>query len=125
MLDHTSLRLARLRDRLPAQSPGARGRERLARNSSCNRLRALTLSGITPAAAAQVYRDPAPEGQSPFALGAGNRVEQQLFDDGATRSPPCTAKPAGSAPRKPPSPCSTASCPARHPPSWPAAASSR
>src|SRR5687768_10475177 len=86
MLDQTAVRVARLRGRLAAESPGARGLERLARNPSCDRLRALTLAGITPAtAAAEVYGDPAPEGQSPFALGAGNRFEQNLFEDGAAR----------------------------------------
>lgn len=86
MLDQTALRVGRLRGRLAAEAPGARGLERLARNPSCDRLRALTLAGITPAtAAAEVYEEPAPEGQSPFALGAGNRFEQQLFDDGAAR----------------------------------------
>ena len=86
MLDQTAVRVARLRGRLAAESPGARGLERLARNPSCERLRALTLAGITPAtAAAEVYGDAAPEGQSPFALGAGNRFEQQIFDDGAAR----------------------------------------
>jgi hypothetical protein len=86
MLDAITLRLARLRGRLPAESPGARGLERLARNPACTRLQALTLAGITPAtASAEVYGQPAPEGQSPFALGAGNRFEQQLFDADAAR----------------------------------------
>jgi hypothetical protein len=86
MLDHTAQRLARLRGALPAETPGARGLERLARNPACLRLRALTLAGITPAtAAAEVYGEPAPEGQSPFAIGAGNRFERALFEDGCAR----------------------------------------
>jgi hypothetical protein len=60
--------------------------ERLARNPACLRLRALTLAGITPAtAAAEIYGEPAPEGQSPFAIGAGNRFERALFEDGCAR----------------------------------------
>lgn len=86
MLDATSLRLARLRGRLAPESPGARGLERLARNPSCTRLQALTLAGITPGTAMkEVYGTPAPEGQSPFALGVGNRFEQQLFEQEGAR----------------------------------------
>jgi hypothetical protein len=86
MLDATALRLARLRGNLSAEAPGARGLERLARNPACLRLRALTLAGITPtAAAAEVYGEPVPEGQSPFAIGAGNRFERALFEDGCAR----------------------------------------
>ena len=86
MLDDTALRLARLRGGLSKETPGARGLERLARNPACLRLRALTLAGITPAtAAAEIYGEPAPEGQSPFAIGAGNRFERALFEDGCAR----------------------------------------
>jgi hypothetical protein len=84
VLDTVALRLARLRGRLPAEALGARGLERVARNPACRRLRALTLASVTPAtAAAAVYGEPAPEGQSPFALGAGTRFERALFEDGA------------------------------------------
>lgn len=79
-------RLARLRGRLPAEEPGARGLERVARNPACQRLRALTMVGITPAAAiTEAYGDPAREGQSPFALAAGNQFERYLFENGAAR----------------------------------------
>jgi hypothetical protein len=50
------------------------------------RLRALTIVGITPAtAAAKIYREPAREGQSPFALGQGTQFEKNLFDNSAAR----------------------------------------
>ena len=51
MADRTALRLARLRGALPAENPGARGFERVARNPACQRLLALTLVGVTPATA--------------------------------------------------------------------------
>jgi hypothetical protein len=79
-------RLARLRGRLPAEEPGARGLERVARNPACQRLRALTMVGVTPATAvSEAYGDPPREGQSPFALAAGNRFERYLFENGAAR----------------------------------------
>lgn len=77
-------RLSRLRGNLPAEEPGARGLERVARNPDCTRLRALTIAGITPASAAvAIYGEPAREGQSPFALAIGNRFETFLMQDGA------------------------------------------
>lgn len=86
MADPTTARLARLRGALPAEEPGALGLERVARNPACQRLRALTMVGLTPATAvARVYGDIAREGQSPFALAAGNGFERQLFDLGAAR----------------------------------------
>src|SRR6266545_4081248 len=86
MLDTTALRVARLRGALSAESLGARGLERVARNPACKRLRALTLASVTPGTAAQVVFGEAPrEGQSPFALSAGNRFERALFEDGAQR----------------------------------------
>jgi hypothetical protein len=76
-------RLNRLRGSLPAEEPGARGIERVARNPDCTRLRALTIAGITPATAAvQIYGEPAREGQSPFALAIGNRFENVLMANG-------------------------------------------
>jgi hypothetical protein len=86
MLDKTVLRAARLRGSLPAESLGARGLERVARNPDCTRLRALTLASVTPATAARdVYGEAQPEGQSPFALSAGNRFERALLQDGFER----------------------------------------
>lgn len=86
MISATALRQAQLRGKLPAESLGARGLERVARNPSCDRLRALTLASITPATAAQmVYGETPQEGQSPFALSAGNRFERLLYADGAAR----------------------------------------
>lgn len=86
MVDRRAERLARLRGSLAAEEPGARGLERVARNPACQRLRALAMVGITPATAvAKVYGETPREGQSPFALAAGNRFERQLFEGGATR----------------------------------------
>src|SRR5687768_7938955 len=86
MSDSLDDRLQRLRGTLPAESLGARGLERVARNPACQRLRALTLAGVTPATAATaVYGEAPREGQSPFALSAGNRFERAIFDDGAAR----------------------------------------
>jgi len=79
-------RLARLRGSLLAEEPGARGLERVARNPGCQRLRALTMIGVTPATAMKtVYKEPDREGQSPFALAAGNRFERAVFENGAAR----------------------------------------
>lgn len=79
-------RLARLRGSLAPEEPGARGLERVARNPGCQRLRALTMIGVTPATAmTTVYGQPDREGQSPFALAAGNRFERALFENGAAR----------------------------------------
>ncbi len=77
-------RLAHLRGSLPAEEPGARGIERIARNPECTRLRALTIAGITPKTAAEsVYGEQTQRGQSPFALAIGNAFEQGLIKDGA------------------------------------------
>ena len=79
-------RLARLRGSLPAEEPGARGLERVARNPGCQRLRALTMIGVTPATAMRtVYNALDREGQSPFAVAAGNSFERALFENGAAR----------------------------------------
>ncbi|MCC6630132.1 MAG: hypothetical protein IT340_22355 [Chloroflexi bacterium] len=79
-------RQARLRGALAADQLGARGLERTARNPACGLLKALTIAGLAPATVvAAVYGDPPREGQSPFALAAGNRFEAQLFDSGAAR----------------------------------------
>ena len=79
-------RLSRLRGKLPAEEPGARGLERVARNPECMRLRALTIAGITPhTAATKIYQEPSKEGQSPFALGVGNQFERNLFEAGASK----------------------------------------
>jgi hypothetical protein len=48
------LRTERLRGGLPAEEPGARGIERVARNPECFKLKALTIVGITPATAIKV-----------------------------------------------------------------------
>lgn len=82
--------LARIRDRLrgtlPAESPGARGTEHLARNPECLRLRALTIVGIKPATAAkEIYRVDANEGMSTFALQRGVLFERRLLENGAAR----------------------------------------
>jgi hypothetical protein len=83
-MNPVNARLARLRGSLQAEEPGARGFERVARNPDCTRLRALTIAGIDPATAAvQVYREPAREGQSPFALAIGNRFDRTLSEHGA------------------------------------------
>ena len=77
-------RLERLRGVIPAEEPGSRGIERVARNPECTRLRALTIAGITPKTAAeQIYGEPVREGQSPFALSIGNSFESSLIANGA------------------------------------------
>src|SRR5436190_7702747 len=86
MQQNMNQRLARLRGSLKAEEPGARGLERVARNPGCQRLRAITMAGVTPAGIVkQVYREDPREGQSPFAIGAGNQFERQLYDDDAAR----------------------------------------
>jgi hypothetical protein len=76
--------LEAIRGSLPAEGPGARGLERMARNSRCNRLEVLTLAGVRPAAAAKkIYGESAEEGQSPFAISRGNRFEKHLLDEDA------------------------------------------
>lgn len=79
-------RLAELRGALAAEEPGARGIERVARNPACTRLKALTIASITPASAVKnVFGEAASEGQSPFALAAGNQFEGYLFESGAAK----------------------------------------
>ena len=79
-------RITRLRGSLPAEEPGARGLERVARNPACQRLRALTMLGVTPATAMRmVYSLPEREGQSPFALAAGSGFERAVFENGAAK----------------------------------------
>jgi hypothetical protein len=77
-------RLSRLRGQQPAEEPGARGIERVARNPECLRLRAITIAGMTPAKVAnRVLGLPDREGQSPFALTMGQRFERRLIEHGA------------------------------------------
>src|SRR5436190_816357 len=73
--------------RLPGARPrDPRGIERAARNPACQVLRALLMAGISPAtASAKVYGEVPREGQSPFALAAGNRFEALLTANGAAR----------------------------------------
>jgi hypothetical protein len=76
---------SRVRGSLPLEGAGARGLERLARNPSCLRLITIVASGASPArVAAEAYRSEA-EGQSPFAIGAGNQFERRLYDRGGAR----------------------------------------
>jgi hypothetical protein len=75
-----------LRGVLPAEPPGARGLEHVARNPACKRLRALTIVSLNPATVAdKVYKQPAREGMSPFTISVGVRFEQRLFENGAAR----------------------------------------
>src|SRR3989442_2722608 len=79
-------RLARLRGSLPADEPGARGFERVARNPDCTRLRALTIVGIDSATASvQVYGEPAREGQSPFAIAIANPFDRAMPENRAAQ----------------------------------------
>lgn len=79
-------RTQRLRGSLQGEEPGARGLERVARNPGCERLRSLTIAGIMPATAVEeVYGEVPEEGQSPFALAAGNLFEELLYENGAQR----------------------------------------
>jgi hypothetical protein len=86
MSDVMAQRLASLRGSLESEEPGARGLERVARNPGCQRLRALTMVGILPATALeQVHGDRSREGQSPFALTAGNNFDRIVLESGAAR----------------------------------------
>lgn len=77
-------RIARLRGALFAEEPGARGIERMARNLSCEKIKAITVAGIKPSTAVEkIFKEPSEEGISPFALSAGNKFEQTLFENGA------------------------------------------
>src|SRR5439155_26598361 len=79
-------RRARLRGSLAAESLGARGLERLARNPGCLRLEALAVAGISPATAARaVYGETRAEAQSPLAVQTGNRFEAALSSGDAAR----------------------------------------
>src|ERR671939_1098739 len=79
-------RQARLRGSLDAEQLGARGLERMARNPAGGLLKALTMAGVSPARVVKaVYGEPKREGQSPFAIGAGNQFEAGLFESGAAR----------------------------------------
>jgi hypothetical protein len=84
--DTQAARQARLRGALGAEQLGARGLERMARNPACGLLKALTMAGVSPVTVVRaVYGDAPREGQSPFALAAGNRFEARLFDSGSAR----------------------------------------
>lgn len=86
MINLAANRQTRLRGGLAGEQLGARGLEHMARNPSCSLLKALTIAGLSPATVVRdVYEDPPREGQSPFALAAGNRFERQLFESGAAR----------------------------------------
>jgi hypothetical protein len=75
-----------LRGGLSTEGLGARGVERLARNPGCQRLRGLTLLGISPATASSALAGiPDGEGQSPFAFAQGNKFEAVLVSEGARR----------------------------------------
>lgn len=79
-------RLARIRGVLDAEEPGARGIEHVARNPSCQRLRALTMAGLTPATAVtKIFRDRLVEGMSQFAMRAGENFEKNLVESGAAK----------------------------------------
>lgn len=78
--------LVKLRGRLKAEELGARGIEKAARNVDCLRARALAGLGITPATAVEsIYREPANEQLSPFALAASKKFEYTLFANNAER----------------------------------------
>lgn len=86
--DIPQLRLtaARLRGRLPAEEPGARGLEHMARNPACLRLAAITLAGSAPGTVSEiVHRRPVREGLSPFAIQRGNRFEAAVLANSAER----------------------------------------
>lgn len=77
-------RIARLRGARPLEEPGARGIERVARNSECLRLRALTIVGITPGtAASKILGLEDREAQSPFAMVIDQQFERHLLSNGA------------------------------------------
>jgi hypothetical protein len=75
-----------LRGGLPEAGLGARGIEKAARNRSCQRLQVATAAGVSLSTLAEaVYGIESREGQSPFAIQAGNRFEQELLDLGGAR----------------------------------------
>jgi hypothetical protein len=70
------------RGALPHQRPDARAMERLARNPTCTRLRAIIAAGVNPATLAEQVLGISPaEGQSPLALAAGETFDRQLADN--------------------------------------------
>ena len=91
----------RLRGHLPAEGLGARGLERIARNTRCVRLAGLSAAAILPSTAVRdIYGETAPDQRSPLALAQGVRFEQQVLKDNAQRLVKCyqhagrlTAKP--------------------------------
>jgi hypothetical protein len=86
MINLAANRQTRLRGGLAGEQLGARGLEHMARNPSCGLLKALTIAGLSPTTIVrEVYGEPTREGQSPFALAAGNRFESRLFESGAAR----------------------------------------
>lgn len=77
-------RLEAIRGGMPAEEPGARGIERLARNPSCLTLKALTIAGIKPSTAASlILGEPEQSAQSIFALQIGNQFERRMLESHA------------------------------------------
>lgn len=70
--------LWRLQGAHKPEEPGARGIERVARNPDCLLLRALTITGFTPATAARILGIRSKEGQSPFAIQMGQRFDKVI-----------------------------------------------
>lgn len=58
----------------------------MARNPACVRLHVATVAGVSLAAVARdVYGEQVSERQSPFAINAGTRFEQQLLGNGGAK----------------------------------------
>lgn len=75
-------RLSRLRGGLQAVEVGARGIESVARNAGCTRLRAIVISGLTPAEVVKhVFRSEA-DIMSPFAMTLSQAYERRLLENG-------------------------------------------
>jgi hypothetical protein len=75
-------RLAALRGSAPQRSLDARALAALAANPGCHRRALLDAAGVDKAAVARQLGQPAPFGQSPFAIARGLVFESRLKDDG-------------------------------------------
>lgn len=74
-------RLAELRGPAPQRSLNARALAALAANPGCRRRAVLDAAGVDKTALARQLGNPAPFGQSPFAIARGNVFEARLKDD--------------------------------------------
>ncbi len=73
--------LSRLQAVLPTRNGNARSTAALLNNPGCARRAVFDAAGVDLRVVAERLGAPAPFGQSPFALGQGNRFEQRVKDN--------------------------------------------